>query len=173
MTIIIHGGSGWILIESIFSISLIQRHRYSKDYLNDQDPATAKMYEDYHANLDKAVSKSTALLQRHRNRKDTFDQDPTTSSMYDDGHVYTDKAGSLTWKFAGGPTKEFEASSTPKPEAPKGAAALLQRRHRYLTADAFDRDPDTASVYDDQQTYSRPGESWARTPEVLKAYKKE
>jgi hypothetical protein len=57
---------------------------------------------------------SKSLIQRRvlraGSRKDTFDQDPNTSSMYDDGHVYTDKAGSLKWKFAGGPTKEFEAS---------------------------------------------------------------
>jgi len=93
--------------------------------------------------------------------------------MYDDGHVYTDKAGSLKWKFAGGPTKEFDASKTPAPVAPAGAAALYQRHQHYLNADAFDRDPDTASMYDDQQVYSRPGESWARSTEEKKAFKKE
>ena len=72
--------------------------------------------------------------------------------MYDDGHVYTDKAGSLKWKFAWGPTKEFEASQTPKPEAPTGAAALIQRyRNR---KDTFDQDPTTASMYDDGHVYT-------------------
>jgi hypothetical protein len=93
--------------------------------------------------------------------------------MYDDGHVYTDKAGSLAWKFAGGPTKEYEASKTPAPVIPTGKAALYQRHRNHVNADAFDRDPDTASMYDDQQTYSRPGEGWARSAEEKAALKKE
>jgi len=97
--------------------------------------------------------------------------------MYDDGHVYTDKAGSLKWKFAGGPTKEFESSKTPAPVAPVDvpptkAAALYQRRQHYLNADAFDRDPDTASMYDDQQVYSKPGQSWSLSTEEKAALKK-
>jgi hypothetical protein len=158
--------------------SLVQRRVYrarSRKDTYDQDPNTTSMYDDGHVYTDKAGSLNwkfaggpteefkasqtpapkapegaAALVQRHRHRKDTYDQDPNTTSMYDDGHVYTDKAGSLTWKFAGGPTKEFEASQTPAPKAPEGAAAgLAQRRHHYMTADAFDRDPDTASMYDD------------------------
>jgi hypothetical protein len=78
--------------------------------------------------------------------RDTYDKDPTTTSMYDDGHVYTDHAGSLKWKFAGGPAAEYAAATGHKP------FALTQHRHHMR--DSFDKDPTSASMYDDGHVYT-------------------
>jgi len=77
--------------------------------------------------------------------------------MYDDGHVYTDHAGTLNWKFAGGPTAEYEAA-----KAAKASSKLVQFARG--GTDTFDHDPDTSSMYDDQHVYSKPGEYTASVP---------
>jgi hypothetical protein len=47
----------------------------------------------------------------------------------------------------------------------KASASEIERHYQMQSADSFDRDPDTASMYDDQHVYAKPGENWARTPE--------
>lgn len=68
--------------------------------------------------------------------------------MYDDGHIYTDDAGTIKWKFAGGPAAEYAAATGYNPYK------LVQ----FARKDSFDNDPDTASMFDDQHVYSKPGQ---------------
>jgi len=105
----------------------------------------------------KAAGPATPALMQ-KSAKDSYDHDPTTTSMYDDGHVYTDKPGNVNWKFAGGPKAELDASiaaKKAKAAAPAAAApALVQKSGK----DSFDADGSTASMYDDQHVYSKPGQ---------------
>jgi len=98
-----------------------------------------------------------ALHQRHQ--QDTFDNDKDTASMYDDGWVYS-KPG----KFKGGPaTVGLKPPKLPESDMPANPAAFVQhhKHHHHQHNDSFDRDPTTASMYDDQHVYSKPGEGWA------------
>jgi hypothetical protein len=55
----------------------------------------------------------------------------------------------------------------------KASASQIERHLNYKQADSFDRDPDTASMYDDQHVYAKPGENWANTSDEKKAAAKE
>lgn len=75
--------------------------------------------------------------------------------MYDDGHVYTDKPGSFK-----NPAPVEEKKEEKAPES----KTLLHKKHHHHRQggngfkDTYDHDPDTASMYDDQWAYAKPGE---------------
>jgi len=91
----------------------------------------------------------------HKHNRDTFDSDPDTASMYDDGWVYS-KPG----KFRGGPASAGKKPpvDAPAAETPANPAANVQVRSHRSRKDTYDKDPTSASMYDDGRTYTdKPG----------------
>jgi hypothetical protein len=154
---------------------LVQHHhKHHNDRRDtfDSDPTSTSMYDDGHIYTDKpgslknpapAVEKteekapeSKTLLHKkhhhHKHGRDTFDSDPTSTSMYDDGHIYTDKPGSFK-----NPAPVEEKKEEKAPES----KSLMHKKHHHHKhggrRDTYDHDPDTASMYDDQHAYSKPG----------------
>jgi hypothetical protein len=89
--------------------------------------------------------------------------------MYDDGFQYS-APGSLNWKFAGGPKAEYDAAMASKKAGPVEVLSQHKHHHKHHrnAADSFDHDKDTASMYDDQHVYSKPGKGWALSPKEKK-----
>jgi glutamine cyclotransferase len=101
--------------------------------------------------------------------------------MYDDQHVYS-KPGQ-GWALSNDEKiAKAKEEATIKAGAPANsdldesregdAEAALMQHHRY-SRDSFDRDPTSASMYDDQHVYSKPGEGWALSHDEKVAKAKE
>jgi hypothetical protein len=83
------------------------------------------MYDDQHvysnpggyqASYAPPAKEAPALMQHRARARDTFDHDPTSTSMYDDSWTFS-APGALDWKFAGGPTAEYDAAMAAKKAA--------------------------------------------------------
>jgi len=131
------------------------------------------MYDDGHVYTDKAGSlknaapveakkeekvpeSKTLVHKKHHHHKhgngegrDTFDFDPDTTSMYDDQHAYT-KPGTFTPD--GAPKTHGDKPEKNTSPIPVPIDGLVQKTLK--ARDTFDKDPTTASMYDDGHVYT-------------------